>query len=121
MSRSPPPGVRSPPRSISVDSIVSYFLSPPLIISIPDVGQLVGYLQTFIDQNRDKWTEYPSIINVEFVEIETTELCIHLPKLFFRSPKKFTDAKPTLTNIYLHILFLRNSESLQIISVWESV
>ena len=56
-------------------------------------------------------TEYPSIRNVEFVETEITERCIHLPKLIFRSPKKFTDAKPTLTNIYSNFIFEKFGKS----------
>ena len=32
-----------------------------------------------------------------------------------RFPKKLTDGKPNLTHVYPHILFLKNSESLQII------
>ena len=46
-----------------------------------------------------KRLECPQIRNVEFVETETTERCIHLLKLNFRSQKKLTDAKRTLSNI----------------------
>ena len=38
----------------------------------------------------------------------------------FRSEKKLTDGNPTLFNLYLHILFLKNSESLHIIWIWKS-
>ena len=33
--------------------------------------------------DRDKRAEYPSIRNLEFLETETSERCIHSPKLFF--------------------------------------
>ena len=53
-------------------------------------------------RNRDERTVYPLI------------------QTLFRSQKKLTDGKPTLTIINLQNLFLKNSESLQIIWVRES-
>ena len=130
MSRSPP-GVGSPPRSIAVDSSVSYFLSPPLIISIPKKitqTELVRILQTFIDQNRDKRTEYTSIRNLEFAETETNERCIHLPRLYFgpkRNKRTVNPLEPMDIFIFYfwkipktYILF--GFESLQSISKWDS-
>ena len=38
-----------------------------------------------------------------------------LTQTLFWSQKKLTDAKPSITNVYVHILFLKNFESLQII------
>ena len=54
---------------------------------VSDIYRIIKPL-TFIDQNRDKRMEYPSIRNVEVVETETTEWSLYLPKLLFRPQEK---------------------------------
>ena len=59
-------------------------------------------LQTLINQSKDKRTVYL------------------LTWIFFRSQKKLMDGKSSLSHVYLHTIFFFNSESLQIIWIWES-